>query len=47
MIGEPSSTTGPPTEQQINGGNDKKTVREKSGGKDGKESAVWYEYGCV
>lgn len=40
--GEPSTI---PTEQ-TNGGNDKKTVREKAG-KDGKESAVWYEYGCV
>lgn len=46
MIGSngETSTASPPSEQ-TNGSNDKKTVREK--GKDGKESAVWYEYGCV
>lgn len=49
MIGSngETSTASPPSEQ-TNGSNDKKTGREKGGGgKDGKESAVWYEYGCV
>lgn len=48
MIGNPSET---PSSLQTNGNSDNKSTtseRKKNGGSaKGKESAVWYEYGCV